>query len=314
MLAYASRQFNPFAASNGPASFDFGSMIFGSEQPSQPESGEIVETAPEPADTASDLSTSKVTNTAVPWSSNAKAFTAHYLTTSSEYLSPSFASKGKQGQLVKKLAEMSMSQDGVPEPKEQHKGGRIAKSGSKAGSDSSGAGDGWSAEAYEVMRLSGVEEVFLAFQERLEASYAQEQVIRYEFKGTPLPFQAKSKPYQLLFSKSAAPGGLTTVTRTAHATPAASQDIRRYDETCSKVDRCIHCQSPRTFEMQLMPNIVNILEAQLDGKAGEELGWATVWCFTCSADCLDAPNEGSDEDGLDWQGWREEVAMVELED
>ena len=65
--------------------------------------------------------------------------------------------------------------------------------------------------------------------------------------------------------------------------------------------------------MQLMPNLVNILEQQLDTKGGEELGWATVWCFTCSADCLDA-SSGSDEGGLDWQGWREEVAMVELED
>lgn len=84
-----------------------------------------------------------------------------------------------------------------------------------------------------------------------------------------------------------------------------------------------------------MPNLVYLLEkalnkggtsaqgqeGEMDSEGEKELGWATVWCFTCSSDCLDAQNGGDgdgqgEEDGerLDWVGWREEEAMVELED
>lgn len=308
MMTYLWGQTNPFASnSSSGASVDFGSMIFGGED-SKSTPTEVVASAKVAEKSGLLPASNPAATPSSLWSSDAASFKARYLTTTSEHLSPNFASKGKQGQLVQKLAEMSMSQADFDDPKEPHKGGRTAKSG--AGSSSS-SGDGWSAEAYEVMRLSGVEEVFLAFQERLEASDAQEQVVRYEFRGTPLPFQAKSTPYQRLFGNSAGPAPGTVVGRSAHAV-SGSTDVRRYDEACSKVDKCPHCQSRRTFEMQLMPNLVNILEAQLDMKAGEELGWATVWCFTCSADCLDAKEDS--QEGLDWQGWREEVAMIELED
>lgn len=72
-----------------------------------------------------------------------------------------------------------------------------------------------------------------------------------------------------------------------------------------------------------MPNLVTIVEKSLQsnrpaGKTDKELGWATLWCYVCSADCLDARADGNDldDDGkqLDWQGWREEIALVELED
>lgn len=72
-----------------------------------------------------------------------------------------------------------------------------------------------------------------------------------------------------------------------------------------------------------MPNLVTIVEKSLQSKNSaikpdKELGWATLWCYVCSADCLDARADGNDldDDGkqLDWQGWREEIALVELED
>jgi len=148
----------------------------------------------------------------------------------------------------------------------------------------------------------------------------------YEFGGIPLPFSSNSKPYQLLYKSAAPPGGLTTVTRTGHSAASAvpsNSNVRKYDSSCSSVARCPHCGSPRTFEMQLMPNLVYIAEkalglGQREGNEEMELGWATVWCFVCSADCLDARASpgGADSDceGLDWQGWREEIALVELED
>lgn len=286
-------------------------MIFGEDVDSHQGVSEAVHADDElslPASTSIELARTPATL----WpDADLQDFPSRYLNTSYEHLNPSFASRGKQGQLAKKLAEMSMSQEGSPDLTEPHKGGRIAKTVSRSAATASTGGDGWSSEAYEVMRLSGVEEVFLAFQERLEASDSQEQIVRYEFKGTPLPFQAKSKPYKLLYSSNMPAGGWTVVGRSGH-TSSDHQGVRRYDESCSQVDRCIHCQSPRTYEMQLMPNLVNLLERHLDAKAGEELGWATVWCFTCSADCLDASRDS--QDNLDWQGWREEVAMVELED
>lgn len=76
-----------------------------------------------------------------------------------------------------------------------------------------------------------------------------------------------------------------------------------------------------------MPNLVNIVDSALrcsgsntidrDTKAqasDAELGWATVWCFVCSADCLGNQVDNDDQDSMDWQGWREEAALVELED
>ena len=148
---------------------------------------------------------------------------------------------------------------------------------------------------------------------RSNAAYSN---CRYEFFGTPLPFSAKSKPYQLLYTSAPSPGSLFGVTRPAHsATEAAPGYFKRYDKTCSALPKCPYCQSARTFELQLMPNLLSVLERDLSRGAAEEetereLGWATVWCFVCSADCLDAQEAGG---SLDWQGWREEIALVEIE-
>ena len=69
-----------------------------------------------------------------------------------------------------------------------------------------------------------------------------------------------------------------------------------------------------------MPHLCSIVERDLNKCKTEkgqekELGWATLWCFVCSADCLEARDTdiGMDE-SLDWQGWREEIALFELED
>lgn len=285
---------------------------------------EDTETRLEDYDTAGDsLST--------PWPQDSERTSiaevpARYLALSYETLSKSYTTSSRQAQTAAKLASLSLGDEG--EKREPHKGGRTGKTSSSAKTSSSyqndnGEGGSWAAEGYEVMRLSGVEEVFLAFQERLEASQAASQVLRYEFAGTPLPFSAKSEPYRTLYTDATAmPGANVTVSRAAHAAnaqPGAAQGVKRYDPTCSKVARCSFCGSRRTFEMQLMPNLVTILErAAGSGTASPgtvDFGWATVWCFTCEADCMDAKaSDNGAESHLDWQGWREEVALVELED
>lgn len=305
-------------------------MIFGDSAPAQ-DSVPTAESAVEAAEGTSQEYDGQVDSPSSPWPQDSETtpipeVPARYLALSYESLSKSYMTSNKEAQAAAKLASLSLGADG--EKREPHKGGRTGKTSSSAKATSSsqadnGEGGSWAAEGYEVMRLSGVEEVFLAFQERLEASQAASQVLRYEFAGTPLPFSAKSEPYRTLYADAAAmPGANVTVSRAAHAQPGAAQGVKRYDPTCAKVDPCTFCGSRRTFEMQLMPNLVTILERAAAGSgtttaeaAAFDFGWATVWCFTCEADCMDAKAaEDEARSVLDWQGWREEVALVELED
>jgi pre-rRNA-processing protein TSR4 len=324
-----SSQNNPFASGS---SVDFGSMIFGCDEPAQQKTDDKSlsrsrddSLLTEPVSISSSAETHQKT-ASWPMESSESIVPPRYLATDYERFSTG-ATTTRQAKLSKQPAGISLGSASVDETKEAHKGGRTnktKKTGSSTQGDTSGSGEGWSQEAYEIMRVAGVEEVFLAFQERLETGGAPEQVIRYEFGGIPLPYSAKSKPYNLLWASTPAPGQSTAVTRGAYAPQAQQSGFKRYDARCSNIPRCPHCNSKRTFEMQLMPNLVTIIEKGLaqgvnPGKdSQQELGWATLWCFTCSADCLEAAEgtHGRDEDGnqLDWQGWREEVALVELED
>ncbi|KAK9895142.1 hypothetical protein P389DRAFT_205183 [Cystobasidium minutum MCA 4210] len=319
---------NPFASSGA---VDFGSMIFGGEATTEAapslQKETVADAAPasQPDTQGDEVAEGSTSSTLWTASDLADIVPPRYLATDSERLST--VPTSRQAKVAKQLASMSLenSADG---DKESHKGGRANKTRQYATSSSStgGAGgdnEGWSAEAYEIMRLSGVEEVFLAFQERLEASDAAEQVVRYEFGGTPLPYSGKSKPYNTLWLSAPLPGQSSAVTRTSYAPVSQQTHFKRYDTSCRNIPKCVHCNSQRTFEMQLMPNLVTIVEKGLQrqnaGKSVEkELGWATLWCYVCSADCLDARDGGNDldDDGkqLDWQAWREEVALVELED
>lgn len=310
---------NPF--SSGSA-VDFGSMIFGggssTEEPPAPQANEMSPKFVNSEDAQSAHETLTSFSTLFPASEDTLSIPPRYLATDSERLSTAPASR--QAKMAKQMAGMSL--DASAEDKEAHKGGRTSKTKLSSSSSTAGGSEGWSAEAYEIMRVAGVEEVFLAFQERLEASEAAEQVVRYEFGGIPLPYSGKSKPYSLLWTSTPAPGQSSAVTRATYAPQQQQPTFKRYDTSCRNVPRCPHCNSARTFEMQLMPNLVTIVEkslrSQSSKEAEKELGWATLWCFVCSADCLDARDGQAhlDDDGkqLDWSGWREEIALVELED
>lgn len=97
-------------------------------------------------------------------------------------------------------------------------------------------------EGYERMLLDGMDEVLEKFIARVGAE--GRQVVRYELGGQPLPFSAQGEVFNALWPKKA----------------AVSPSHRKYDT--SRVPPCEACGGPRTFELQLMPNLVNTLRAE----------------------------------------------------
>jgi hypothetical protein len=161
---------NPFASTAA----DFGSLIFGGAAEDSPAPG-----AEDIVDETSHDTTSfpqEASPLASLWTlASSTTLEAHYIDTAAESLAAPSSSKSRTAQLAKKMGSLDL--DGCQEPKQPHKGGRVANASSSKGKAASD-NDGWSGEGYEVMKLSGVEEVFLAFQERLESSGAQDQLVR----------------------------------------------------------------------------------------------------------------------------------------
>ena len=168
---------NPFASSSssqklfgGPVG-GIGSSIFGKAiaDPS-PLAGSTVEKSQTLA-IAEDNTEEQAEQFATSWpapdnSASRLHIPPHYLSTSPETLAASSSNaRNRQADLAKQLDSLQLS-------------GGASKGFTKSTADD-GSSECWSAEAYEVMRVVGVEEVFLAFQERLEMSDAPEQVVRY---------------------------------------------------------------------------------------------------------------------------------------
>jgi len=169
------------------------------------------------------------------------------------------------------------------------------------------ASAGGETEEYEQMTIDGIDDVFERFTRRLGTE--ARQVVRYEYGGTPLPFSAVGSLYKQLW-----PSGW------------------REPMDVSSVPPCSHCGAPRVFELQLMPNLANLLRVdKLSDAAGvlsssntEEhrqaeisslLGlkdthsdlctgivWSTAVVFVCSRDCCS-----------DTEGWAEEWVGLQHE-
>lgn len=162
-------------------------------------------------------------------------------------------------------------------------------------------------EQYEKMTIDGVDDVFERFARRLSSE--ARQVVRYEFEGTPLPFHAAGPLFQQLW-----PAGL------------------KGGCDSSAVPRCERCNAPRVFELQLMPNLANLLrkehlseKSDVQGTAEEQrqaeiasllgiskegvsdvrtgIAWSTAIVFVCSKDCC-AESEGWAEE---WVGLQQET-------
>lgn len=150
-------------------------------------------------------------------------------------------------------------------------------------------------EAYEKMAIDGIDPVFERFMRRLGPE--ARQVVRYEYGGTPLPFTGTGPLYKRLW-----PNG---------------------DFDASSVPPCEQCGARRVFEVQLMPNLANLLRAEhlsdateADGNAetrrqaeiasilglkGDNstpsdlrtgIAWSTAMVFVCSRDCCRDAQEG----------------------
>ncbi|CEJ56028.1 hypothetical protein PMG11_02255 [Penicillium brasilianum] len=135
---------------------------------------------------------------------------------------------------------------------------------------------------------SEMDKAFMKFSMRL--AHNPEQVLRYEYRGTPLLSSYTDQVGKRLHPEHSA--GRVTTTGGGSMPP------------------CEYCGAPRVFEMQLVPHTISMLE---DGREGVGLGegdagmeWGTIIVGVCGQDC--APEK------IGQLGWREEWAGVQWEE
>lgn len=139
--------------------------------------------------------------------------------------------------------------------------------GGAGGSSSAGGSSKEDKELFE----SSMDKTFQRFADRL--SHNPEQVLRYEFDGTPLLYSSNDDVARRLGQQS------TGQAQSANAKVVISSTARG-------IPSCSNCGARRTFELQLTPHAITMLEedepmsAALDG-----MDWGTVFLFVCSADC-----------------------------
>ena len=136
---------------------------------------------------------------------------------------------------------------------------------------------------------STIDKTFQKFADRLFQN--PEQVLRYEFGGTPLLY-SKNDNLGLLFSPPA-------------SAPSSSK-VQTVSQSSRGIPRCQNCASPRVFELQLVPHAIAELEVEEDGLDG--MDWGTVILGICEKDC----GERGVEDGE--VGWLEEWIGVQWEE
>ncbi|GKZ30423.1 hypothetical protein AbraIFM66950_009068 [Aspergillus brasiliensis] len=141
---------------------------------------------------------------------------------------------------------------------------------------------------------SELDKAFIRFSTRL--GHNPEQVLRYEFRGSPLLYSHADAVGKRLHdpSKTANPGAKVTTSGGG-----------------SRMPRCEYCGSERVFELQLVPHAISVLEEGRDGvglgpKDDAGMEWGTIILGVCGKDC------GPKEVGV--VGYREEWAGVQWEE
>ncbi|WEW60510.1 hypothetical protein PRK78_005997 [Emydomyces testavorans] len=149
---------------------------------------------------------------------------------------------------------------------------------------------------------SSLDKSFLKFSTRL--SHSPEQVLRYEFRGTPLLYSTTDPVGRLLLphSPSSSSSSSSPHIKISPSQPAAG--------ISTALPRCASCGRERVFEMQLVPHAITVLE---DGREGIGIGsgeggmeWGTVIVGVCAGNC------GLEREGE--VGWREEWVGVQWEE
>ncbi|KAF1808515.1 hypothetical protein P152DRAFT_485443 [Eremomyces bilateralis CBS 781.70] len=113
---------------------------------------------------------------------------------------------------------------------------------------------------------SSVDKTFQAFARRMEQN--PEQVLRYEFGGSPVLYR-KNDAIGQVFSSSLSIGGKAQVIG---------------PEAPARVPKCENCQSARLFECQLTPHAITVLEENEEGLEG--MDWGSIIMVVCSKDCV----------------------------
>ncbi|PYH98286.1 hypothetical protein BO71DRAFT_371489 [Aspergillus ellipticus CBS 707.79] len=143
---------------------------------------------------------------------------------------------------------------------------------------------------------SELDKAFIRFSTRL--GHNPEQVLRYEFRGSPLLYSYTDAVGKRLHDSTHKPPAAAKVTTVAAVGNA------------SRIPRCEYCGSERVFEFQLVPHAISVLE---DGREGVGLAkddagmeWGNIIFGVCAKDC------GPKEVGV--VGYREEWAGVQWEE
>jgi pre-rRNA-processing protein TSR4 len=133
------------------------------------------------------------------------------------------------------------------------------------------AGEGGSSGDMDVKDAfeSSMDKAFQRFADRM--SQNPEQILRYEFAGSPL-----------LYSKVDPVGKLLA----PHQESAAAANVKVKTASAGKsgMPKCVNCGGDRLFELQLTPYAIVELEAEELGLEGME--WGTIILGVCSKDCV----------------------------
>ncbi|WWC88319.1 uncharacterized protein L201_003227 [Kwoniella dendrophila CBS 6074] len=181
-------------------------------------------------------------------------------------------------------------------------------------------------DTWERMLPKHLDEVFQTFVKRLESSDGgSKQVLRYEFNGIPLPYSSSSPITKRLFPGCDKPLGKDE-----------ELDINSlYKSNSDIIPNCTKCRGKRTFELQLVPYLISVLEPRNISTTGEvpikankklseeerkkelndlankiksnnkdnldeegEMEWGNILVFGCENDCI-----GFNEEfvGVEWE-------------
>ncbi|CAK9786419.1 hypothetical protein CC85DRAFT_287109 [Cutaneotrichosporon oleaginosum] len=180
----------------------------------------------------------------------------------------------------------------------------------------------WREDGWDKLLPKSVDDIFERFARRLaSAEDASNQVLRYDFNAVPLPYSSSSPLFKKLF-----PGAPTRA-------PSSEEDEVNLADyyTTKPVPACTRCGAARVFELQLVPQLINVLrpsslsttgkppagnakvqteeerraeilrlakgEARGEGDAGE-MEWGTVMVFGCEGDCIGV---GEEWVGVEWE-------------
>jgi pre-rRNA-processing protein TSR4 len=138
---------------------------------------------------------------------------------------------------------------------------------------------------------STIDKTFQKFADRLAQN--PEQVLRYEFAGTPLLYSKTDTVGKLIAAPSQTAGNSKITTRTR-------------PDIVTRIPHCSNCSAPRAFEFQLVPQAIAELEIEEEGLEGME--WGTIITYVCTKDCgARGVKEGE-------VGWLEEWTGVQWEE